>query len=545
MIKLSPAEGLKTGSQYLRGTLKEELAQDTSAFSKPAVGLLKFHGIYQQDDRDLRKTQPERSNSCMVRVSVPGGQLTPAQYVDLDALADQVGDGTLRITSRGGIQYHYVGKRDVKKLISTVIHSGMNTWAACGDVVRNVTSCAAPFETPDRQDLTQYVRLLALELKPKTEAYAEVWLDGERAVSLEPEGETVEPLYGQTYLPRKFKIGFAYPGDNTTDIYSNDLGFVPHYENGQLEGFTLLAGGGMGQSNGVKLSHPRMADEVCFVPPSELLEAAKAVVTIHRDFGNRENRKLARLKYVLDAKGLEWFREELAARLGHALTPPKTLAWHRQSDYLGWHTQAPGLKFFGLRIINGRITRAMRPGIKEVLDTLGCGVRFTVQQNLLFTGIPDARTGEVEAILKKHQIPLPSELPPVLRHSMACPALPTCGQALTEAERRAPDLMTMIGHELAAAGLPEEVVHVRMTGCPNGCVRPYTAEIGIVGQSVDLYSVYLGGSPVGSRMAKLHQHNVKVADLAETLRPIFTEFAASRQPGESFGDFWYRTHQQN
>lgn len=545
MIKLSPAEGLKTGSEYLRGTLKDELAEDTSAFSKPATGLLKFHGIYQQDDRDLRKTQPERSNSCMVRVSVPGGQLTPAQYFDLDALADQVGDGTLRITSRGGIQYHYVGKRDVKKLISTVIRSGMNTWAACGDVVRNVTACAAPFERADRPDITEYVRLLARELKPKTEAYAEVWLDGERAITLEPEGETVEPLYGLTYLPRKFKIGFAYPGDNTTDIYSNDLGFVPFFENGQVSGFTLLAGGGMGQSNGVKLSHPRMADEVCFVAAAELLDAAKAVVTIHRDFGNRENRKLARLKYVLDAKGLEWFRDELAARLGHPLLPPKTLTWHRQSDYLGWHDQRAGYEFFGLRIVNGRITREIRAAIKEVLQTLACGVRFTVQQNLLFTDIPNARAAELEAILRRHKVALPFELPPVLRHSMACPALPTCGQALTESERRAPEMMTMIGDELAAVGLPDEVVHVRMTGCPNGCVRPYTAEIGIVGQSVDLYSIYLGGSPVGSRLAKLHQHNVKVADLAATLRPIFTEFAAGRQPNESLGDYWHRAHQQN
>jgi len=541
MIKLSPAEGLKTGSEYLRGTLQEELAQDTTAFSKPAIGLLKFHGIYQQDDRDLRKAQPERSFTCMVRVSVPGGQLTPAQYAELDQLADHIGDGTIRITSRGGIQYHYVGKRDVKKLISTVINSGMNTWAACGDVVRNVTSCAAPLPRPD---ITEYVKMLARELKPKTEAYAEVWLDGERAVSVEP-SEVVEPLYGQTYLPRKFKIGFAYPGDNTTDIYSNDLGFVPHFENGMLQGFTLLAGGGMGQSNGVKLSHPRMADEVCFIPTDELLEAAKAVVTIHRDFGNRENRKLARLKYVLDAKGLAWFREELAARLGHPLLPPQPLAWHRQADYLGWHSQSDTLKFFGLRIVNGRITRAMRPAINEVLDTLKCGIRFTVQQNLLFTDVPVAQTGELEAILKKHAMPLPHELPPVLRHSMACPALPTCGQALTESERRAPEMMTMIGNELAAVGLPEEVVHVRMTGCPNGCVRPYTAEIGIVGQSVDLYSIYLGGSPVGTRMATLHQHNVKVTDIAATLRPVFAEFAAGRLPDESLGDFWHRTHQQN
>lgn len=545
MIKLSPTEGLKSGSQYLRGTLKEELAQDTSAFSKPATGLLKFHGIYQQDDRDLRKSQPERSITCMVRVSVPGGQMTTAQYLELDRLADECGDGTLRITSRGGIQYHYVGKRNVQKLISTVIHSGMNTWAACGDVVRNVVACAAPIEGPDRPDITPYVQMIARELKPKTGAYLEVWLDGERAVSVEePEGE-VEPLYGATYLPRKFKIAFAYPGDNTTDIYAHDLGLVPNIENGTVTGFTVLAGGGMGQSNGVKLSHPRMADEICYVPADELLDAAKAVVGIHRDFGNRENRKLARLKYVLDAKGVEWFREEMARRLGHALEAPKVIKWIRQSDYLGWHKQNDTHQFFGLRVLSGRVTKALRPAIREVIASVPCGIRFTAQQNILFTDVPNDRTAELEAILKRHNVTLPLSMPPVLRHSMACPALPTCGLALAEAERRAPELMAGLDQELANLGLTDETVHVRITGCPNGCVRPYTAEIGIVGQSIDMYSIYLGGSPVGDRMGKLHTHGVKYAELINTLRPILTEFAGARQPNETLGDYWYRVHQQN
>jgi sulfite reductase (ferredoxin) len=545
MIKLSPAEGLKTGSDHLRGTLKEELAQDTTAFSKPATGLLKFHGIYQQDDRDLRKTQPGRSHTCMVRVSLPGGQLTPAQYFDLDGLADSVGDGTLRITSRGGIQYHSIAKKDAKQLISTVIKSGLNTWAACGDVVRNVVACAAPFESPERHDITEYVKLVARELKPKTGAYLEIWLDGERAVTLESEEEEVETLYGASYLPRKFKIAFAFPGDNTTDIYSHDLGFVPKFENGQLTGFTLLAGGGMGQSNGVKLSHPRMADEICFIPKEEILAAAKAVVTIHRDFGNRENRKLARLKYVLDEKGVDWFREEFGRRMGktYAAVPP--LQWTRQADYLGWHQQSETHKFYGLRIMNGRVTVPLRAAVREILNTLGCGVRMTAQQNILLTDIPNERTGELDEILKRHNVTLAEQMLPVLRYSMACPALPTCGLALSEAERRSPEIMSMIDDELAAAGVPGERVFVRMTGCPNGCARPYTAEIGIVGQSIDLYSLYLGGSHNANRMAKLHQHNVKAADLASTFRPIFTEFAQNRQPGESFGDYWFRSHQQN
>lgn len=544
MIKLSPAEGAKTASNYLRGPIAADLASDSPEFSKGSIGLIKFHGMYQQDDRDLRKKQPTKAYSCMVRVSIPGGMLTADQYLALDDLADPCGDGSLRITSRQGIQYHYVAKRNLKQLIGAINRARLNTWAACGDVVRNVIG---PAEPDAAQDLTPYIKLLGSVLKPRTDAYCEIWLDGEKAISFEADptpagGDEVEPLYGQTYLPRKFKIGFSRTGDNTTDIYSNDLGFVAHFAGGEVEGFTLLAGGGLGQSNGVKLSHPRVASEICYIPVAELLPAARAVVGIHRDFGNRENRKIARLKYVLDNKGVEWFREELATRLGHPLTPPRPLEWTRHSDYLGWHPDANGTKFFGLRVVNGRVKDNIRAAIREVVETLRPSVRLTVQQNLFFTGVAAGDEAKLEAILRKHGVALPHELPPVLRHSMACPALPTCGQAITESERTSPALIAKIEAELAGAGIPEEVIHLRMTGCPNGCARPYTAEIGIVGMSVNMYSIYLGGSPMATRLARLYKHGIKEEEIAPTLRPFFDEYAAERQPGEAFGDFWHRKY---
>lgn len=538
--KPSPAEGLKSGSRFLRGTIAEELTNESTSFSKPAVGLLKFHGIYQQDDRDLRKKLPERVYSSMVRVGIPGGRITADQYLALDQLAGEVGDSTLRITSRQGLQFHYVGKSNVRTLLDSIGKSGLSTWAACGDVVRNVTGCSAPLAGEGRGDLTSIIREVSRALKPKSAAYAEIWLNGEKAVSLESSEED-EPLYGATYLPRKFKIGFVFEGDNTIDVYSNDLGFVAHYKGGELEGFTVVAGGGMGQSNGVKASHPRMADPVCFIPPSDVLEVAKATVTIHRDFGNRSNRKLARLKYVFDEKGVDWFRGELFRRVGKTYAAPRDLTWTREDDYLGWHRQPDNNWFFGLRVVSGRIKGTVRQALRAIATELKPEFRFTVQQNVLLSGLDEPQKHRLEEILKNHMVPLPHQLPPVLRHSMSCPALPTCGQAITESERALPTLVDEIQTELNQVGLPQEVVHVRTTGCPNGCARPYTAEIGIVGESVELYTLYLGGSPRGDRLAKPYRRLIKLNAVGETLRPLFSKFATERQPQEAFGDWVART----
>jgi sulfite reductase (ferredoxin) len=530
-------EEQKTGSHRLRGTIAAELANESASVSMPAAALLKFHGTYQQDDRDQRKRSSAKSYSFMVRVSLPGGILASHQYLALDSLADTAGDGTLRITSRGGLQYHYVGKRTLRECIRAINDSGLSTFAACGDVVRNVVAPAEPFEMPERQRLDEYARLLNRSLKPHTRAYAEIWLDGERAATFESDAE---PLYGDTYLPRKFKIGFAVEGDNTTDIYSHDCGFVAHFEGRELRGFTALAGGGLGQSNGIKGTYPRLADPFCFLPPEELLDVARAAVSIHRDFGDRSNRARARLKYVIQDRGIEWFAAEIARRLGHPLAPPRELNWHRQADYLGWHEQSPGVWFFGLRVVSGRLGAAQRAAVCEVVAALAPQICFTPQQNLLFCGLPAAARPLLEAILRRHGFALPSELPPVLRHSMACPALPTCGLALSESERVLPELAERVQADLGAAGAAGETVFLRTTGCPNGCARPYTAEIGIVGQSTRLCSIYLGGSPVATRLAQLYSHNIHFESISSTLAPLFRDWMAQRQPAEAFADYCHR-----
>ena len=547
---LPAAEQGKLASRYLRGTVSEELSNSEPLFSKAATGVLKFHGIYQQDDRDLRKLG-EKRYSAMIRVGVPGGVLTADQYLALDGLAD-LGDASLRITTRQDVQYHYVPKSRLRELIRGVNDVYLSTLAACGDVVRNVVSCPAPFQNEKRQELLPYVKFISQNLKPKTKAYYEIWIDGERAVTAEEEQGEVEPLYGSTYLPRKFKIAFAYPSDNTVDIYSNDIGIVPQYSDGELTGFTILAGGGMGQSAGVKTSHPRLADPICSIGPTkeELLEIAAAIVTIHRDYGNRNNRKLARLKYVLDDWGVAKFKEELESRVDRKLAPPHDLIWDRAVDYLGWHRQGVDgdgevLWFMGVPIISGRVKdfssdRRLRTGLRTIVEGYRLEVRLTCQQNVYLAGIRERHKPEIVKLLRQYGLIEPNELPPVLRHAIACPALPTCGQAITESERIMPEVVAEIQNELDAVGLRDQVVHLRTSGCPNGCSRPYTAEIGIVGASVDMYSIYLGASPLGTRLGKLFAQNVKREELANRLRPVLEYYRATRRSGETFGDFCHR-----
>ncbi len=550
----SSAEAGKVAAAYLRGTISDELRNEDPAFSRPATSVLKFHGIYQQDDRDVRKQGPKQY-SAMIRVGVPGGVLTPDQYLVLDRLAN-IGDGSLRITTRQDIQYHYVPKSRLPELIRTLNENWLSTLAACGDVVRNVTSCPAPFENDQRRDIFPVIQFLSRSLKPKTTSYYEIWMDGEKIENLDDDPTRdpfeVEPLYGATYLPRKFKIGFAFPGDNTTDIYSNDIGIVPHFQAGELTGFTILAGGGMGQSAGVKASHPRLADPICSIGPAkeELLEVCSAIVSLHRDFGNRSNRKLARLKYVLDAWGVARFKQELESRLGRTLAAPRPLEWQRANDYLGWHQQGSDDQgnptwFVGVRVISGRVRDfadgyQMRSGLRAVIQRFRPGVRLTSQQNLYLSGITEADKPVIVELMHAHRISEPESLPPVLRHAMSCPALPTCGQAITESERIMPQVVNEIQEELTSVGLRNDIVHLRTTGCPNGCARPYTAEIGIVGASVDMYTIYLGASPLGTRLGTAFATNVKRDQIRARLRPLLASYAETRLPSESFGDFCHR-----
>lgn len=535
-------EQAKVDAHFLRGTLAEELENGLPEFSKPAIGVLKFHGIYQQDDRDQRKTGPKQF-SDMVRVGVAGGVLSADQYLTLDRLAD-LGDGSLRITTRQDIQYHHIPKANLRELIGDLNRSYLSTLAACGDVVRNIIACPAPFETDGRRDIQPVIQYLSDKLKPKTTAYCDIWINGERVASVQDE----EPLYGPTYLPRKFKIGFAFSGSNTTDIYANDIGIVPHFSSGNLTGYTIVAGGGMGQSAGIKASHPRLADPICSIGPDqdELLEICSAIVTIHRDFGNRTNRKLARLKYVMDEWGVPKFKAELEARVGRALAPPQPLSWTNADDYLGWHRQNEGSWFVGVRVISGRLRdfdekHRFRAGLRQIVSQYTLEVRLTCQQNLYLCGVTDSDKPAISRLLEDYGLMAAELLPPVLRHSMACPALPTCGLAITESERILPELVGSLQNELTSMGLTDDVIRFRTSGCPNGCSRPYTAEIGIVGASTNMYTIYLGASPMGTRLGFVFAQNVKREEIVPRLRPILAAYKDGRAASEAFGDFCHRT----
>ena len=540
----SAAEQVKLNSRHLRGTIVEELALETDSFSKQTVQILKFHGTYQQNDRDARKSGQPAPVGSMVRVGVAGGILTPKQYLALDRLADDAGDGTLRVTSRQGIQFHRVLKTRLKPLIRLLNENLLTTLAACGDVVRNVVCCPAPLGGAWRDATRSQALELSRSLKPATRAYYEIWLNGEKAAAAQPAEDENEPLYGPAYLPRKFKIGFAAPGDNCIDVYTNDIGIVPLRGEDGLDGFTVLAGGGLGVSPGIKATHPRLADPFCTVAPGELFDLVRAIIGVHRDLGNRANRKLARLKYVIDELGRDRFKAEVEARVGRKLRDPAPLEWAEGHDHLGWHEQGDGRWFLGVRVHDGRIQDwqglQLRSALREVVSNGVTAIHLTPQQNVLLTGIRAEDRDGIENTLKSAGVKFAGSLPPVFRYSMACPALPMCGQAITEAERVSPEVLADIDARLREAGLSEEEITVRLTGCPNGCARPLTAEIGVVGLSVDLYTIYLGGSRLGTRLAELHATNVPRAEIGKRLVPVFGLFRGQRSTGESFGDFCHR-----
>jgi sulfite reductase (ferredoxin) len=531
----SPAESVKQNSRHLRGSILEELTLERPDFTKETVQILKFHGTYQQTDRDDRRAgQPPQFRS-MVRVGIPGGALTADQYLQLDRLADEAGDGGLRITTRQDIQFHRLRKTALRPLFRTLNANLLTTLAACGDVVRNVTCCPAPYGDAERNRIQQLAESLASRLKPRTRAYYEIWLDGEKAAAAESVPPEDEPLYGDTYLPRKFKIGIAPAGDNCIDVYSNDVGIVPG-----RDGFTILVGGGFGMSAGVKATHPCIAEALATVEPERLTAAVETIIAIHRDYGNRTSRKLARLKYVLEEWGLDRFKAEFESRMGAPAAAPAPLEWASASDHFGWQRQADGALFLGLPIPSGRVRDGLRTGLRELVERFRPAVRLTPQQNLLLTGIAEADRAEVTRLASAHGIRFAEQLPPVVREALACVALPTCGLALTEAERVLPEMLADLHGQMREAGIGEQTISVRVTGCPNGCARPYTAEIGIVGRSVDLYALYLGASHLGTRLGSLFAENVARRDIGRRLGPALKLYAGERRPDESFGDFCHR-----
>lgn len=538
-------EDVKRASRQLRGTLAEDLDSGDDSFAADNQSLLKFHGIYQQDDRDVRRQRAAQklplAYQCMVRTSVPGGVVSAEQWLAMDDLASELGDGTLRITTRQGIQYHFVSKHDLRALVAALNAKLITTKGACGDVVRNVTACPAPHAGTHQHDLLDTARALAARFRPRTGAYYELWIDGEKAVSAEEPPLDEEPLYGEVYLPRKFKIGLAQPGDNCIDVYTQDVGIVPHDG-----GYVVLAGGGLGLSHAREEdTYPRLASPIAWVTADELAEVVEAIVTIQRDHGNRQDRHRARLKYTIDDRGIEWFRAELEARIGHALVdPPAALPWVDSDEHLGWHQQDDGRWFLGVHVDNGRVrdtpTVQQRSALRAIVERLGVEVRLTPRQDVLLCGVETADKTEVELILRTHGVALADEMLPLQRLAMACPALPTCGQALGEAERAMPTIIDGVRAELDERGLRALPMRVNVTGCPNGCARPYTAEIGIVGRSKSTYDVYVGGSIAGDRLAERVAVDVPTASLPAALAPLLDRYVRERDEGEGFGDFCFR-----
>ena len=540
---LSGVERLKESSRRLRGDLVADLASPGSQVTEDGYNLLKFHGSYEQYDRDTatarKQIGEEKDYSFMLRVRMPGGILTAAQYLALDGLADQYGNGTLRITTRQGIQFHGIIKGNLKPTVSAINATLLTTQAACGDVVRNVMTTPAPIRDAKHARLVADAKLLSAQLLPASRAYHQIFLD-------EPDtGETeAEPLYGATYLPRKFKIAIAAPHDNTPDIFANDLGFLAIFENDSLVGYNVAIGGGFGMTHNRRDTFPAVASLIGFVGPDQLLLAAETVIAFQRDHGDRSDRKRARLKYVIADRGLDWVRDQLITtyrlplQLVHAMPPIKV------PELLGWHDQGDGLLWLGIPLPSGRIedskTVPLRTALREIVERFGPDPVMTPQQDVLLTNIRPLDRLTIEALLRAYKIPLSEDLTPMSRWALACPALPTCGLALTEAERVRAPLIARFETLFASHGLAGERLSLRITGCPNGCARTYTGDIGLVGRVPGSYAIYVGGDFAGTRLSfKLHER-VKEEALEATLAPVVAAFASDRLPQEGFGDFCNR-----
>jgi sulfite reductase (NADPH) hemoprotein beta-component len=541
--KVTHNEAIKEANPTLAGTIAQTLTDpNLDRFSEDDSQFMKFHGIYQQDDRDKRKVA--KTFMFMVRGRLPGGVVKPEQYLTFDRLATECGNNTLRITTRQGFQFHGVAKSGLGKLIKGINDSLSTTLAACGDVNRNVMASSTPATSPLVERVLQDAFHLSNVLLPKTKAYHQIWVEGKQ-LDLEEEKDFVDPLYGKTYLPRKFKVAFVIPPLNDIDIFTNDLGFIAIEENGKLIGYNLLAGGGMGMSHGNAETYPRMADVLGFVKPEEIEAAAKALLTIHRDFGDRTNRKHARLKYVVEERGADWTREELERRAGIKLGPAKAYEFTKQGDLLGWNRQFNGKSFLGLFVEMGRIRDAeqvqLKTALRKAVEQFGTEVRLTPSQNLLLVDVPDEQKKPITDLLAAHGVRVSDQGSPVRLASIACPALPTCGLALAESERVLPDVITRLERLFEEVGLANEEIVVRMTGCPNGCARPYMAEIGFVGRAPNKYMLYLGGNLSSTRLNRVWKENVKSEDFENELRPLLTRYRQERARGEHFGDWCDRT----
>ena len=546
MADLSRNELLKAASAYLRGTIAEGLeASLTGSIAEDDTQLTKFHGLYLQDDRDLR---PERRRKLMepafafmARVRLPGGVCTPQQWLRMDEIASDYANGTLRLTTRQTWQFHGVIKQNLRRTMQAINQACLDTIAACGDVNRNVMSASNPHLSKAHGEALELARAISEHLLPRTRAYREIWLEGEKIVGGEVEDE---PIYGRTYLPRKFKTVVAVPPDNDVDVYAHDLGFIAVVgANGAIEGWNVTIGGGMGMTHGEPDTYPRTADVMAFCRPGQAVEVAEKVVLVQRDFGDRTNRKHARLKYTVDDHGVAWFRAEVERRLGYALEDPRPIRFTHTGDRYGWTEDEAGNGHFTLFVENGRVhdtpERPMRTGLRKIALIHKGEFRLTANQNLIIAKVRKRHRKKIEALLQEHG--LAQGWSGLRRSAMACVALPTCGLALAESERYLPRLVDALEPVLAEAGLGQDEIVIRMTGCPNGCARPFLAEIGLVGRAPGRYHLYLGAAFDGTRLNKLYRPDVGHDEIVAALSPLLRAYATERDDGERFGDFVVRT----
>ena len=557
--KLSKLEGIKERSNFLREPVATELRDSTTHFTADGIQILKFHGSYQQDNRDNRVKGQEKDYQMMIRTRSPGGYIPPELYIALDGLSDRYGNHTLRATTRQGFQIHGILKKNLKSAMATIIQNMGSTLGACGDLNRNVMAPPAPFQNrPEYDYARRYANNIADLLTPQSGAYYEIWLDGEKAISGEENPavkearrkngngtifhETEEPIYGTQYMPRKFKISVTVPGDNSVDIYTQDLSLVVICdEQNKLTGFNILAGGGLGRTHNKEETYPRIADHIGYVTKEDVYDLVKAIVATQRDYGDRHNRRHARMKYLIDDWGVEKFRETVEGYFGKKIEPFKELPAWKYEDFLGWHEQGEGLMFVGLSINNGRVldrgSFKLKTALREIVEKFNTPMLVSPHQNVILYDIKPANQQDIQKILAGYGVKPETAIDPLVRTAMACPALPTCGLAVTESERALPGILDRIRALLNKLGLEQEEFVVRMTGCPNGCARPYVAELGFVGSAPKSYQIWLGGSSSQTRLAQPVINKLHIDYLEAFLEPILVSFKQNRQAGDTFGDF--------
>ncbi|MGN8234202.1 assimilatory sulfite reductase (NADPH) hemoprotein subunit [Priestia flexa] len=545
----SDVERIKKDSNYLRGTLKESMLEPiSSGISDDDNRLMKFHGSYLQDDRDLRnerqKQKLEPAYQFMLRVRTPGGVSTPEQWLVMDDLAQKYGNGTLKLTTRQAFQMHGILKWNMKQTIQDIHASMLDTIAACGDVNRNVMCNPNPYQSDIHEEVFEWSKQLSDYLLPRTRAYHELWLDEEKVASTPEVDEEIEPMYGPLYLPRKFKIGIAVPPSNDVDVYSQDLGFIAIVEEGKLVGFNVAIGGGMGMTHGDKQTYPQLAKVIGFCTPDRILEVAEKIITIQRDYGNRSVRKYARFKYTVDRLGLDTVVKELENRLGWKLEEAKEFHFEHNGDRYGWEKGVRGKWHFTLFVQGGRVTDydgyPLMTGLREIAKVHTGDFRLTANQNLVIANVSSQKKKQISELIEQYGLTDGKHYSALRRSSLACVSLPTCGLAMAEAERYLPTLIEQIDEILDENGLRNQEITIRMTGCPNGCARPALGEIAFIGKAPGKYNMYLGAAFDGSRLSKMYRENISESEILSELRVLISRYAKERHDGEHFGDFVVR-----